>query len=161
MIVALIGALIGAVIGAAIPFVVDWLFGVLAAFRSRPRFFPATLRSASLYGLLTALVFSIAPLGRAHDLPVSALFRDLVEDAGGWPRKRYLAASARRGGAGRARRPDQTATVDRGDRRRRDRRAFSRCGLSPSASLISRAVRRIRASSNGGWRSPPSIGPAR
>jgi predicted lysophospholipase L1 biosynthesis ABC-type transport system permease subunit len=36
-------------------------------------------------------VFSLWPLGRAHDIPVSALFRDLAERGPGWPRKRYLA----------------------------------------------------------------------
>ena len=43
---------------------------------------------------MTALAFSIAPLGRAHDLPVTTLIRDLVEERQGWPRKRYLAGAA-------------------------------------------------------------------
>ena len=47
-----------------------------------------------IYGLLTALAFSIAPLGRAHDLPVTTLIRDLVEERQGWPRMRYLVGAA-------------------------------------------------------------------
>src|SRR5262249_12582793 len=46
------------------------------------------------YGLLTALAFALWPLGRAHDVPVSALFRDAVAPSAGWPRKRYIAATA-------------------------------------------------------------------
>ena len=36
------------------------------------------LALALLYGLLTALAFALWPLGRAHDVPVGALFRDEV-----------------------------------------------------------------------------------
>jgi putative ABC transport system permease protein len=77
-----------------LPFAVDALFGALIPFPLAPAIFPGELALGSVYGLLTALVFSIAPLGRAHDLPVSALFRDLVEARGKWPRRRYVAATA-------------------------------------------------------------------
>jgi putative ABC transport system permease protein len=43
---------------------------------------------------LTALAFSIAPLGRAHDVPVTTLIRDMTEERRGWPRKRYLVGAA-------------------------------------------------------------------
>ena len=92
--VALIGIGIGMALGAALPFAVDALFGQIIPFPLAPAVFPGELALGFVYGLLTALVFSIAPLGRAHDLPVSALFRDLVESPGRWPRLRYLAASA-------------------------------------------------------------------
>ena len=51
------------------------------------------------FGLLTAFAFSIVPLGRAHDLPVTTLIRDLAEERQGWPRKRYLAGAALAGTA--------------------------------------------------------------
>ena len=44
--------------------------------------------------MLTALVFAIAPFGRAHDVPVSGLFRDQIDPERRWPRKRYIAALA-------------------------------------------------------------------
>ena len=44
-----------------------------------PTLAPGELAIAALYGLLTALVFAILPLGRAHDVPVSALFRDQIQ----------------------------------------------------------------------------------
>ena len=48
-----------------------------AAGRSR-RCIPASSRCRFVYGLLTALAFALWPLGRAHDVPVAALFRDAV-----------------------------------------------------------------------------------
>ena len=51
------------------------------------------------YGLLTALAFSLPPLGRAHDLPVATLIRDLPEERRGRPRARYLVGAALAGGA--------------------------------------------------------------
>ena len=97
--VALIGIGIGLAVGAALPFVVDALFGALIPFPLAPAIFPHELALGLAYGLLTALVFSIGPLGRTHDLPVSALFRDLVEAPGKWPRARYIGAAVAAGSA--------------------------------------------------------------
>ena len=54
-----------------------------------PALYPGELALAVLYGLLTALAFALWPLGRAHDVPVSALFRDAVAPERRWPRRRY------------------------------------------------------------------------
>ena len=86
MIVAVIGALLGAALGSAIPFAVNWLFGALLPIPLAPSVEPSLIGLGLIYGLLTALAFSIAPLGRAHDLPVTTLIRDLVEERQGWPR---------------------------------------------------------------------------
>jgi putative ABC transport system permease protein len=91
--VALIGVGGGLALGATLPFALDALFGAIIPFPLAPAIYPGELALGLTYGLLTALVFSIAPLGRAHDLPVSALLRDLVEPPGAWPRPRYVAAS--------------------------------------------------------------------
>jgi putative ABC transport system permease protein len=98
-IVALIGALAGAALGATIPFAVDWLFGSLLPIPLAPSIEPGVMALGVAFGLLTALAFSIAPLGRAHDLPVTTLIRDLAEERQGWPRKRYLAGAALAGAA--------------------------------------------------------------
>jgi putative ABC transport system permease protein len=98
-IVALIGALAGAALGSAIPFAVDWLFGSLLPIPLAPSIAPSLIGLGLAYGLLTALAFSIAPLGLAHDVPVTTLIRDLVEERQGWPRKRYLAGAALAGAA--------------------------------------------------------------
>jgi putative ABC transport system permease protein len=94
MIVALIGALLGAALGVAIPFAVNGLFGSLLPIPLAPSISPSLMGLGLIYGLLTALAFSIAALGRAHDLPVTTLIRDLIEERQGWPRKRYLAGAA-------------------------------------------------------------------
>ena len=46
------------------------------------------------YGLLTALAFALWPLGRAHDVPVSMLFRDQIAAERRWPRRPYIIATA-------------------------------------------------------------------
>jgi putative ABC transport system permease protein len=92
--VALIGVGLGLALGAALPFAIADLFGALIPFPLAPAVYPGELALGLLYGVLTALIFSLAPLGRAHDLPVSALYREFVEPSGAWPRLRYLAGSA-------------------------------------------------------------------
>ncbi len=98
-IVALAGAIVGAAIGVAIPFVVNWLFSDLIPIPLAPAADPRLILLGLAYGLLTALAFSIPPLGRAHDLPVTMLIRDLAEERRGLPRKRYLLGAALAGGA--------------------------------------------------------------
>jgi putative ABC transport system permease protein len=49
---------------------------------------------ALVYGLLTALAFALWPLGRAHDVPVGALFREGVTPQPQKPRPVYIAATA-------------------------------------------------------------------
>jgi putative ABC transport system permease protein len=46
------------------------------------------------YGMLTALAFALWPLGRAHDISVSMLFRDAVAAERSWPRRRYVLMTA-------------------------------------------------------------------
>ena len=92
VLLALIGIAIGLAIGAVLPFVVGGLFGDLLPVALDVHVYPGTLLLGGIYGLLTALVFSLGPLGRVHDVPVSALFRDHVEMGKRLPRKRYLFA---------------------------------------------------------------------
>ena len=65
-----------------------------SACRSRRRVHPGALALALVYGLLTALAFALWPLGRAHDVPVGALFRDAVAPQPRWPRRLYIALTA-------------------------------------------------------------------
>ncbi len=97
-IVALAGALAGAAIGATIPFAVNWLFADIVPIPLDPSVDPRLLLLGLAYGLLTALAFSVAPLGRAHDLPVTTLIRDLAEERQGRPRARYIVSAALAGG---------------------------------------------------------------
>jgi putative ABC transport system permease protein len=88
---ALLGAAIGLILGAALPFVVAGAFGAIIPIPMAPSIHPAELLLALVYGLVTALAFALWPLGRSHDVPVSALFRDAIAPERRWPRKRYIA----------------------------------------------------------------------
>ncbi|HET7888031.1 MAG TPA: FtsX-like permease family protein [Bradyrhizobium sp.] len=91
---ALIGSAIGLAAGAALPFLIVHLFGKLLPLPIEPTLHPAELALSLVYGLLTALAFGMWPLGRVHDVPVAALFRDTVASAWHRPRWRYLASMA-------------------------------------------------------------------
>jgi putative ABC transport system permease protein len=88
---ALVGSLIGLAVGSAIPFVLVWLFGHLLPLPLTVSLYGWELARGLAYGLLTALAFSVWPLGRAHDVPVSGLFRDAVDHDNRRPRWRYVA----------------------------------------------------------------------
>jgi putative ABC transport system permease protein len=88
------GAVIGLALGAALPFAVANLFGSLLPLPIAPALQPLQLALALLYGMTTALAFALWPLGRAHDIPVSALFREEVAPEPGWPRGAYVVATA-------------------------------------------------------------------
>ncbi|GEP10743.1 ABC transporter permease [Methylobacterium gnaphalii] len=95
--VALIAAFsiaIGLGIGAALPFLIDAAFGDQLPLPLEPTLAPGELALAAAYGLLTALAFTILPLGRAHDIPVSGLFRDTVDPSAQRTRLRYKAILA-------------------------------------------------------------------
>jgi putative ABC transport system permease protein len=86
-----LGSVIGLVAGAALPFVIVGLFGKLLPLPVVPAIHPSELALSLVYGLLTALAFGLWPLGRVHDVPVAALFRDAVSAEWHRPRWRYLA----------------------------------------------------------------------
>ena len=94
VLVALFATLIGAGLGAALPFAIAWAFGAIIPLPVAPSLYPAVLTLSIAYGLLTALAFALWPLGRAHDISVSMLFRDQIAAERRWPRPRYVAAAA-------------------------------------------------------------------
>jgi putative ABC transport system permease protein len=94
LLLALIGGTIGMVLGAALPFAVSSLLGPIVPLPIVPAVQAGALGLALVYGLLTALAFTLWPLGRAHDVPVGALFRDAVAPQPRLPRKPYMALTA-------------------------------------------------------------------
>ena len=90
MLLAIIGSLIGLAAGAALPFVIVGAFGKLLPLPVVPALHAGELALSLIYGLLTALAFALWPLGRIHDVPVAALFRDTVSGETHRPRLRYL-----------------------------------------------------------------------
>ncbi len=94
MLVALFATAIGAGIGAALPYVISWWLGAIIPLPVAPSLHPSVLVLSICYGLLTALAFALWPLGRAHDISVSRLFRDQVAPEQAWLRRRYMLATA-------------------------------------------------------------------
>jgi len=93
VVVALFATLIGAALGAALPFAIAYAFGALIPLPVAPGLHPEVLALAIAFGLLTALAFALWPLGRAHDISVSKLFRDQIAAERAWPRPRYVGAT--------------------------------------------------------------------
>lgn len=94
LIITIIGIALGLVLGAAMPvFAQTALSGILPV-STETVVYPGALMLAAVFGLLTALAFAVLPLGRAREVPATALFREQGFDAGSLPRKRYLATAA-------------------------------------------------------------------
>ena len=91
LLLAIAGGALGATLGAILPFAISWMFSAIIPLPLAPALHPAELLLALFYGMLTALVFALWPLGRAHDVPVAELFRDGVAPQPRRPRKRYIA----------------------------------------------------------------------
>jgi putative ABC transport system permease protein len=89
-----VGSVIGLAAGAALPFVIVGVFGKLLPLPVIPALHPDELALSFIYGLLTALAFGLWPLGRVHDVPVAALFREEVAPEWHRPRWGYLGLMA-------------------------------------------------------------------
>jgi putative ABC transport system permease protein len=94
LLMAAAGGILGVALGAILPFMISWTFGAIIPLPLVPALHPGELMLALMYGLLTALAFALWPLGRAHDVPVAELFRDMVAPQPRRPRKRYVAFTA-------------------------------------------------------------------
>jgi putative ABC transport system permease protein len=90
IVLAVIGSVIGLLAGAALPFVIVGAFGKLLPLPVVAALHPDELVLSFVYGLLTALAFGLWPLGRVHDVPVAALFREAVSTEWHRPRLSYL-----------------------------------------------------------------------
>jgi putative ABC transport system permease protein len=88
------GVAIGSLAGAAIPFAVAAFAGPLIPIPFQPEFYPGEALSGIWFGFLTALTFSLIPLGRTHDIAVSALYRDRIDALSRRPRTAYLLMTA-------------------------------------------------------------------
>ena len=73
-----LGIVAGLVLGAVIPIVASQLLVGVLPVPPVVGVFPKPLALAALYGVLTAAVFALPPLGRAMRIPGAALFRDAV-----------------------------------------------------------------------------------
>jgi putative ABC transport system permease protein len=86
------GTALGVAVGAALPVAGLLVFGDSLPLPATPGLYPAPLALAALYGLLTAGVFALWPLGRAARIPGAALFREATLPSGVRPHKAVAAA---------------------------------------------------------------------
>ena len=75
---ALLGIALGLLIGIALPFFAAAPLGERLGIGIQATLYPAPLALASVFGVLTAALFTLAPLARAAAIAPSMLFRDLV-----------------------------------------------------------------------------------
>ncbi|KAB2672821.1 ABC transporter permease [Ochrobactrum sp. LMG 5442] len=90
MVIGLIGIAIGLVLAAIIPYAAALALANYLPVAGGGGFFPGALALAAIFGLITTLAFAIIPLGRARDIPATALFREQGFEQRGLPRLLYL-----------------------------------------------------------------------
>ncbi|MEL6690216.1 MAG: FtsX-like permease family protein [Pseudomonadota bacterium] len=93
-ILTLLGVAIGLVLGAVLPLVFAPIIEARLPIPASFGIYPAPLFEAAIYGLLTALIFTLWPLARAEEIRPAALFRDALSSGGLFPALRYLVATA-------------------------------------------------------------------
>ncbi len=92
--IAALGIGLGLVLGAAVPFVAAGVMAAYIPFPLSPHLDPWALLFAALYGALVTIAFTLWPLARAQEAPVSALFRDEIGTRRNWPSLVYVAGCA-------------------------------------------------------------------
>jgi putative ABC transport system permease protein len=84
----------GLVLGAALPLALGPVIEARLPVPAAVAIYPGPLAEAALYGVLTALLFTLWPLARTEQVRAAALYRDAAGHARVWPRPRYLVALA-------------------------------------------------------------------
>ena len=93
MMIAVIGIVIGLALGALAPIIANRFLAGLLPVDTSITFYPGALALAAAFGILTAIAFAILPLGRARDVPATALFREQGFEPAGWPPLVYMATA--------------------------------------------------------------------
>ena len=94
LMIAGIGIAIGLVFGALMPFAATAALSSVIPVPVEGSVYPGALAMAALFGLLVTLAFALLPLGRARDVPATALFRELGVESGRLPRRSYMLSVA-------------------------------------------------------------------
>ena len=80
-----LGIVIGLVLGALVPLALAPVLSARLPVPAQFGIFPAALLEAALYGLLTALIFTLWPLARVQQIRAASLFRDAGASGPGLP----------------------------------------------------------------------------
>ena len=90
LVVSCFGILGGVLLGMTFPYIADSLFGHVLPTKLVLGVFPSKLLIASIFGLLTTIVFSVWPLAKSAEVSAGALFRLTVLKPKFFPQKKYL-----------------------------------------------------------------------
>lgn len=93
LMIAGIGIAVGLVLGALMPFAAGAALSSVIPVPAEGGLYPGALAMAALFGVLVTLAFALLPLGRAREIPATALFREMGFGGGGLPRLAYVAAA--------------------------------------------------------------------
>jgi putative ABC transport system permease protein len=93
LIIAGIGIAAGLAIGALMPLFATTALAALIPVPAEHGIYPGALGMAALFGLLVTLAFAILPLGRAREVPATALFREMGFEPSGLPGRSYVLAA--------------------------------------------------------------------
>lgn len=93
LLIAAIAIVIGLVLGALMPFAAGAALSAFIPVPAEAGIFPGALLLATAFGVLVTVAFALLPLGRARDVPATALFREMGFDGRGWPRRIYVATA--------------------------------------------------------------------
>ena len=88
----LLGIVIGLALGALVPLLLSPLIEARLPVPATFAIYPAPLLEAAIYGILTALAFTLWPLARSENVRAATLFRDAWSGARRLPAARYLVA---------------------------------------------------------------------
>ncbi|MBX9453866.1 MAG: ABC transporter permease [Mesorhizobium sp.] len=88
-----IGIAVGLVLGALMPLAASAMLSSVLPVPAAGGLYPGALGLAALFGVLVTLAFALLPLGRARDVPATALFREMGFDPRGLPRLVYVFAT--------------------------------------------------------------------
>jgi len=92
--IASIGIAIGLGLGMLMPLGASAALQSFIPIPAETGIYPGALLLAVVFGFLVTLAFALLPLGRARDVPATALFREMGFESQGMPRLVYVALSA-------------------------------------------------------------------
>ena len=90
----LLGVALGLVIGGSLPLIFAPLIEARLPIPAAFTLYPRPLGEAALYGMLTALIFTLWPLAKTEEIRAATLFRDALGASKTLPRPRYLVTTA-------------------------------------------------------------------
>jgi putative ABC transport system permease protein len=94
MAIALFAVAVGIAIGALLPFAVQYFYSDKIPAPAHFALYPRPLLFGAVFGLLSAIAFSVPPLARVRSIAPASLFRDIVAPANARGALLYLALAA-------------------------------------------------------------------